>query len=283
MLLFSSWIFVSVVAGIGSNLFNFLNRYLLKGDKDTTGFAWFFEIFRLLCFLFLAFFDYKLIITPKSTIIFLLLGVTELIGVYWYMKMHAYSQLSISSILTRTRLIWIPICAFFLLGETLKMTEYLGIFILFAGLSIVVSPKKIFVDKGAMYANLSAFMIAINIVLTKMAFPYASVSIINVMICLPSVVLFPLFMKNFTIRIQKVFTQKLWLKILTLSVNVVASFIFTYALKIGDASKVTAIYQGMMIIAVLAGILFLDERDNIVRKIIGSVIVLFGVLLLTTI
>lgn len=283
MFLFSSWIFLAILAGFASNAFNFISRYLLRDQEDATAYAWFFELIRVLFFMSVAItFDWKFVATPLSLLLFLLLGITEWIAVYWYMKMHMYSQLSISSILQRTRMIWVPIIAFVLLHESLKFSEYFGIAILFTGLSIVVSPKKLMMDKGATYANLSAFMIALNIVITKMALPYGSNSIVNASIAFIPALLFPFIMKDAKLRLTKIFQNKLWLKLLAAGVNIISVYLFIIALRFGDSGKVTAIYQGMLITSILAGIIFLKEREDIGKKLIGTVVTLVGVLLLST-
>lgn len=178
-----SWIILAALGGIASNFFNFVSRFALKDEGDSTAWAFFFEFTRLIIFIFLIFFDFSLKFEFKSFHLLFWVGFTEFISVYLYMKMHMYSHLSISTIISRTRLIWIPAIAFLFLGEHLKSVEYLGIIVLFVGLSIVVSPNKLFIDKGAIYANLAAFMIAINTILFKLAFPYASNSLILVAFC----------------------------------------------------------------------------------------------------
>jgi drug/metabolite transporter (DMT)-like permease len=281
MSLLSSWIVLSIIAGLASNGFNFISRYLLKEQEDSTAYAWFFEIVRLFCFATIAIFDWQLVITPLSLFLFLLLGLTEWIGVYWYMKMHQSTHLSISAILTRTRLIWIPVIAFFLINERLQISDYLGIIILFAGLCTVVSPKKIIFDKGANYANLSAFMIALNTVLTKMALPYGSNSLINIAITLLPALFFPIMMKNRLPRMKKVFKGKLRIKLLAVGVNLISVYAFIAALRLGDSGKVNAIYQGMLVTSIIAGILFLNERNDLRKKIIGTIITIIGVIILS--
>lgn len=282
MLSIPLWLTLAIFAGLASNAFNFINRYLLKNEEDSTAYAWFFEASRLAFFAVIAIFDWKIILTIQSITLFLLLGLSEWIAIYWYMKMHEHSHLSISAILSRTRLIWVPVIAFFLIHESLKISEYIGIAILFIGLSLVVSPKKLFVDKGAVYANLSAFMIAFNIVLTKMVLPYGSNTIINFAIAFLPTILFPIAMKNAGKRIGKVYKNKLPIKLLAIAVNLISVYLFTAALRLGDSGKITAVYQGMLITSVLAGIIFLKERDNIVQKLTGTTITLLGVFLLST-
>lgn len=283
MSIFSSWITLAILAGLASNAFNFINRYLLKEQEDSTAYAWFFETIRFIFFVLMALIlDWKIILTPYSLLLFLLLGITEWIAVYWYMKMHEHAHLSISAILSRTRLIWIPIIAFFLIRESLKVPEYVGIIILFVGLTIVVSPKKFFIDKGATNANLSAFMIALNTVITKMALPYGSNSIVNAAITGIPALFFPLTMNDSKNRIKKIFRNNLLLKFLAVGVNIISVYLFTAALRIGDPGKVNAIYQGMLVTSILTGIVFLKERDDIHKKLIGAAVTIVGIILLST-
>lgn len=275
------WIIFALLGGIASNTFNFFSRLHLKDSDDATAYAWFFETLRLLAFIVLAFFDFSVQIDLRSTILFLLLGLTEFVSVYLYMKMHAYSQLSISSIISRSRMIWIPLVAFILLGEKLSLNQYLGIFILFFGLSIAVSPKKFFFDKGAIFANLAAIMIAINVVILKLAAPFGSVPVLMIVFSLPSFLLFPHIMKNPIERIKKTFRKNLLIKTIATFFNIISSYFLIFALIKGEASIVNAIYQGTLILSVIAGIILLKEREDIIKKLLGAVITVAGVILLT--
>jgi drug/metabolite transporter (DMT)-like permease len=281
MSLLTNWILLSVIAGLASNAFNFINRYLLKDKEDSTAYTWFYEVTRFFAFAIIAIFDWKLVITSYSVVIFLLLGITEWIAAYWYMKMHKHAHLSISSILSRTRLIWVPVLAYLIIHESLKTPDYIGIIILFVGLSVVVSPKKLFIDKGANYANLAAFMIALNIVITKMALPYGSNAVINGVMALIPALLFPLFIPNSSKRLKKIFQNNLPIKLIAIVFNVISIYLFTAALRIGNSGKVTAIYQGMIIVSILAGIIFLKERKDIGKKLIGAAITITGVVVLS--
>lgn len=281
MSLFPLWFILANLTGLLSVAFNFFNRLVLKDGDDITAYAWYTEVLRFIVFFIIAIFDWHIFLNPYSIIIFLLFGLTEFIGGYWYMKMHAYSHLSISSILSRTRLIWIPIIAFFLIGEKLKLTDYFGILIVFFGINITMAPKKLIMDKGALYANLSAFIIALNIVLAKILLPYGSNGVINVALVAPSVVLFPLLMKNPKTRIIKLFKTNIWLKTIGISFSILQLYLFIVALRYAEASKVNTVYQSMMIFSVLAGIIFLKEGQDIGKKLIGATITIVGVVLLS--
>src|SRR5581483_2158957 len=123
--------------------------------------------------------------------------------------------------------------------------------------------------------------IALNIVLIKMALPYGSNSVINASNSLFPALLFPLVMKNRIPRIKKMFKNKLKIKLLAFLVNIISAYLFTIALRLGDSGKVTAIYQGMLVTSIIAGILFLKERNDIGKKIIGTIMTLIGVIVLS--
>lgn len=70
-------------------------------------------------------------------------------------------------------------------------------------------------------------------------------------------------------------------KIIAILASMGAGYFFVLALNTGEVSKVNAIYQGMMVTGVLTGIIFLKERGDILRKLIGTAVTVMGVILLT--
>ncbi len=275
------WVLFAVAAGLFSNVFNTLCRYFLKDKDDATIWAWFFEVGRLVVFSIIVFFDFSIKWELKTLLLLLIIGLTELGGDYFTMKMHAYTQLSISTIISRTRMIWIPLIAFLLLGEHLQGIDYLGILVLFLGVSITVSPHKFFIDKGAIFANLGAVVLAFNTTLLKAALPQASYSVILLASTVPSVTLFPFVIKNVRKNMPLFIKKKFPLKIAAVLVHVVSIYCLLAALNTGDASKVNAIYQGMLISSVLFGIIFFKERQDVLRKCIGALVTIVGIILVT--
>src|SRR5579864_7837891 len=136
------WLYVAFISGLLSNTSNLLHRYLLKDDKDPALYTWFLEVTRLVVAVIFLFFNFSLLFSSKTFFLLLILGIIEAISIYIYMKQHAFTHLSISTIISRTRLIWTVLFAFLFLGEHLSLFSYIGILILFLGLSIGTSPKK---------------------------------------------------------------------------------------------------------------------------------------------
>ncbi|OGK29243.1 hypothetical protein A3D06_00405 [Candidatus Roizmanbacteria bacterium RIFCSPHIGHO2_02_FULL_40_9] len=275
------WILIAILAGLASNLYNFFNRKALKNNGDSTAYGWWTEFFRFGIALAIVPFDFSYKVASGTLFILLLLGVVEVISGYIFYKMHRYSDLSVSTIISRTRLIWIPVIAFLFLGEKLTMIEYIGIGVLFFGLSIAVSPHKLKMDKGVQLSYISAFVVAILSIIMKLGSSLVSTSILLAFMSVVSVIVLPFGMKNSKKRIITAFKKNPVSILLASGSNIAAMYLYVYALRIGEVSKVTAIYQGMMIVSIVAGVTLLKERQDVKKKIIGAIVTIAGVMLLT--
>jgi drug/metabolite transporter (DMT)-like permease len=210
-----------------------------------------------------------------------IVGTIEIISVYVFMKMHLYSHLSISTIIQRTRLIWVPVIAYILLGERLGLFYYVGISVLFIGLSISAAPRKIMTDKGMQYAYLSAFFAAVLAIAVKFALRDMSVGWIMIAMSLLPTLIIPLFMKNAPIRLRTAVQINPTSKLISSGANTVAMILLTMSIKIGSLSIATAIYQSMMLVSILVGIFIFQEREGLAKKIIGGTITVVAILIIT--
>ena len=274
------WLLFAIGAGLASNLANFTTRYLIRDEKDSASFSIGLEVFRVLAFGLVALFDFHINWSFKTIGLLTLLGLIEPLSIYTFMKMHEHAHLSISSIVSRSRMIWVAAIAFVFLGETLRFRDYLGIAVLFLGLSVAVAPKKFFVDKGVKMATIASIIAAVVVILIKAVSKDVSLPVMMVWMSLPSVFIIPLFMKNRKQRIKKFVNERFRFKLLFNVFNFLAMYGYVFAIKYGSVSISTAIYHGMIVFAVIAGIIFLNEREDVGRKIVGSVIATAGILFL---
>jgi len=98
-----NWFVLAALAGLASNGFNITNRTALKNQGDSTAYAWWFELVRTSFFLVILLFQPNPTFTISMIVPLLLVGLAELFSVYIFMKMHAYTNLSISSVISRLR------------------------------------------------------------------------------------------------------------------------------------------------------------------------------------
>lgn len=276
-----NWILLAVGAGLGSSAFNFFNRYTLRGGKDSTAYAWWFEFARLIFFGLVLPLDFHLKLGLRSLLILSTLGLVEFFSVYLFMKMHVLTDLSLSMILSRLRVVWVPLLALLLTRERLASTEYLGIVIVFIGLGLTVSPQRIKTDKGIPVALAFSFVAGLLNVVAKQSALLASTPVVMVAMALPSIFLLPLGMRNPLPRIKYAIRKTLINNLVAGAFNILAMYLLLEAYRLSPAGKVMGVYQGMLVVPVLGGIIVLKERQDVFRRLGGALVTIAGILLLT--
>jgi drug/metabolite transporter (DMT)-like permease len=273
-----NWIILSALAGLASNGFNITNRTALKNKGDSTAYAWWFEVVRTSFFFVILLMNPQITLTVKNILPLVLVGLSELFSVYVFMRMHALTELSISSVISRLRVVWSPLIAYFLLAERLYLYQYLGILAIFLGIAVVSSPSEIKRDRGIKIALLFSFSSALLGVMIKNASVFTSSELVIVSQGLLPIILLPLLMKHSLKRIVNVATMKFSSIITGGLFNIASSYFLVEALRLTDASKAIGLYQAMTILSVLWGIFILAEREKIYRKLMGAIIVILGIL-----
>lgn len=276
----SNWLFLILISGLASNFFNAILRRTLKNGRDSTAYAWWFELFRLVFFALLLPWDHYFIFSYPNLFWLLLLGLSEVVGVYTYMKMHSLTELSISSIITRLRSIWVAILAFAVLGERLTFWQYIGVATVVLGTLVVQHSYKLRLDKSMKIAIIFTLASAISTVIIKHTTTYASVSVISLAFSLPSVLLLPLFMKNPLTRIKTTLPTTIHSNLAASFFNNLTMLTMVVALKLANASQVVGVFQGITMLAVVIGIFVLDEHDHKIRKLVAAAITTIGITLL---
>lgn len=273
------WFLLAGLGGLASNISNLTIRIILKDGDDAITFGWLFDIFRVVFALFIFPFDNKLFISTTSLIVFFLTMISGTISTYFYVRMHQYTQLSLSTILSRLRIIWTPLLAYLFIHERLIQSDYLSIIIVFIGIALVVTPKELIFDKGVHFALGFSIFGATNVIMTKEALHYISTSGVIILSSIATIGVFPLFMKSPQKRITTSLKTMTKQKFLCFFLNSIASYCFIYALVIGgSASGVNVVYQSMMVISVLYGIFILREKEMVRRKILGTIVTILGII-----
>lgn len=276
----SNWLILTIISGLSSVIFNTLNRETLKKGHDSTVYSWLFEVIRFLFFAALIPFDHYLVCSSQNTLILIALGFTELIAIYLYMKMHAHTELSISSIIVRLRVILVPLVAFIFLGERLSTLQYFGVTAVFAGCLVVTGMKHIRSTKGVWYALGFVLVNSVSNVLMKYASGIASVSIVSAAFSFPSAVLIPVIMQSAHSRIHLHFKPIFKQTLLAAGFNIVTMFTMVMAYRTSSVSQVNSVFQAITSLAVVVGIFALNERDHKWLKLLGAALTTLGIILL---
>lgn len=274
------WLTLTILGGLASTVFNIFNRAALKTDGDSSVYGWWFELLRMGIFVVLFLFDPIFPSDFMSYFWLAALGMVELVSIYFFMKAHQLTELSLSTIVIRLRLIWTPLFAYFLLGEQLRPAEYIGIFVILIGVVIAISPRTLKIDRGVVVTLISSLVLTVLSLIQKKTALIASPPLVMIAMSLPSVLLLPLLIKNAKKRLvsikKKSFTQNLMGTLF----NVVSMYCLIAALRFESTSKVNTIFQSMMVVSLFFGIVFFHERKQMWQKIVGTVVTICGLFFL---
>lgn len=274
-----NWLYLILAAGVVNVFYDLITRYSLKDKTTELEYAWAFGLVRTVFFSILLFFDYKFSPSLRNTLLLLLIGTLNTANIYLLMKMHSANELSISTTIIKLQTVFIPILSFIFLSEKLLMKEYIGILILFLGVTIVMSPKKIIYDKAARIALFFSIGASITTVLMKGVSSEASTPMIGLFMSFPILFIIPLFTKRkieFIKKVKDEFGKKSAIAIL----GATTLYLFISALSFGEVAKISAIFQGTAVLSVVSGILLLKERERMLAKVAGILIATAGALIL---
>jgi len=275
-----SWFILALLAGTASNVFNIFNRSSLKEKGDSTVYGWWFELLRFIVFAGIFLIDPRLPKDPIAYFWLLLFGLTEVGSIYFFMRSHQLTDLSLSTFVIKLQLIWTPLLAFIFINERLTLADYGGIGIILIGIFIAVYSKGMKKDKGVVITFISSLLISLLSVFMKKSTEYATTPLILMVMSLPSILILPLLMKQARRRITNISKKNLTKNMFGVIANVVSMYLSVSAVRLGSTSKVSAVFQGMMIIALAYSIVFLKEKKQLWQKIIGACVVIGGLYLL---
>ncbi|MDE2025416.1 MAG: DMT family transporter [Patescibacteria group bacterium] len=277
MLLVTS-VFVSAISTI-------LQKNLLKGIKDPMGFAIFFQ---LCTALFIGIFAVSQgFAIPDIRPFWLnLLGSIVIYTLANICIFQSLSKIDASefTILFVTRGAWTILSATVFLHEPFTFMQIIGTLLVLGSVVLVTYRKQLILNTGMLYALGAGVLFGVGYVNDAyiVRFFRAPITYSFLDFVLPGIVLFFLYFKSVKKYASIVLNpQKFATFILLCLLYAIFGIAILLAYKYGGkATVIGAISQTATILTVLLAIVFLRERDNITKKLVGSVIAVVGVILL---
>ena len=280
------WFSLAILASIASSMVEVFKKAVLKNDNiHPIAFAIYFNILvslGALPFVFSGFSSLHLDFFTWLMVFFMgFLYAVSNIFYYYALKMTEVSQVGIIS---ASRSIWLLIGGFIFLGETINTFKIAGAFLIVFGIMIVYWEGKSTVSFGKPQIFLLIFAVisCIPSIIAKHLLDnhFSDIASFQVLSYFIPAVFNAILMPCTVLKIKpllKINKNNAFVIISSL-LTTFAIFIYFTALKAGgQISVVGPIWQGSIILTVILGILFLNERQNLLRKLISIALVFISI------
>ena len=188
-----------------------------------------------------------------------------------------------NSILSSSARLWVVLGAFFFLHEPFSMQKIVGTVVILGGIIISQWRKeKIDINKGMFYALIAAVAYAIAETISYDLLRSFNVLSYSVLSCFLPVIALIILMPRSLRKLSFYRKPSRAINISIVSVNDTIGTVCVFlAYQVGrNAAQIGPLLATQTILSVILAILILKERDHMVNKIIGAVVVVIGVVLL---
>lgn len=280
-----TWLYLSLGVTVCYACLNIFSRVVSVDTKNPRALSIAFNLVSTVMALILILITgtYKNISLPtiKEAWVYLLIS-AFFYGIFERLRFYATKLLdaSIYSIIGNTTVIVAFVISLVLYNETLTISKFIGSFLILISLFMVIDRKKTKISlKGLMIGLTASIAVGIGFGLDKKGAVYFSPEIYNLLLwVIPLIILIYPGIKIKEIKDQ--FKQFSWKIVLLSFFNFTGYYLGLKAFLLADATKVIPVVQLSTIMTVIAGIMFLNERSHIVKKILAGVIAVVGVFLL---
>lgn len=281
------WLYLTIFSAITLSVTRVIQRVLLKNNEsDSFAFSFIFSLFVSLIFLVYTLatntFEFPNLF-PSILNLVLMVLFYSLGGIFIY-KAYKESPASEIAIIFASSSIWSVISAVLILGEEIQFKNILGVLTIITGIIVINYQKTAWkIERSHMYALVSALLFGVAFTNDALLTPYfhSIPSYLFIAFLYPSIATL-LYRPQLIYKLSYFFSAKIIYKFLLVSTIYALAAISIYtAYQIGGkASVIIPINQTSIVITVILSYFFLGERDNLPKKIVGSLLAFIGVILL---
>lgn len=193
-------------------------------------------------------------------------------------------EVSKFTIIFTNRIFFTVLASSILLREGLKTSQLFGLLLIIGAIIIVnLRSTRIKFQKGDLFAILATILFGFALTNDKFllkSFNIYTYAFINFMF--PSILCGAIYFSQFK-NLKYLFQPRIFMKILVLCIVVAVSVLTMFlAFQIGsNSSQIVSLSLTNVIVAVLLSIILLGEKENIIKKIIATILSFVGVFLLS--
>lgn len=275
------WFNFAILSGIFYTAQGLWTRKVLKGQKDSWAFSFYFSLVGALISLPFFLHEPKIGSTALSWALVVFAGIFIVAQNYLTFKSLNYISASINGSINKFRLVWIFIFGTLILGEVFSPAKVAGtILTIIAGLIVVGGLKTKGNSRGFLLAFSATFFYGVVVLLYKYLFTDFNSQSLTFFIFLIPALINIFIMPNGIARIIKLARTDGPAVVAACALGSVANLAMNYALSVGEASRVNVMIEAFLVVTLVGENLVLKEKDNLSVKILAVLLSVVGAILL---
>lgn len=275
------WIIFSLLAGLFFTGMGLITRKILKGKKDFWAFSLFFSAVGALTSLPFLILQPKIAHSLSLWILMIIVGILIVLNNFFEFKSANYLEASLQGVIKKFRLVWIFLIGIFVLHETFSLQKAIGtLLVILASILLAKKFNKSQSIFGIVLLFISTFFYSAFISLYKILFKeFNSQSLSFFVFFIPAIInlmIMPDSIKRVILLVKSNGKPAFFACFL----SAIGNLAMSYALSIGEVSKVIVIIEAFLITTLIGEHLFLKEKSHLFTKIFVVVIVVIGAILI---
>lgn len=279
-----NWLVLTLISVFITAFANILLRVLMKNEKSNPfSYAVVFHfLVAIVSLVFALLHGFQFPMWNQNLIYFLLAAALWGSGTVFYFKASHLLEASEVIILSPFRAVVTIIASIIFLHESFTPQQIIGFILISAAILLVTNLKhKIQFNNGIYYALAMTLFygsaVIFDVLIIRIYDPISYLAVSNFLIGSLLLLFYPKALLQLNTFLKPEFLKKMLPLGVFSSIQAIA---FYYALKIGQTSQIASVNQSQVIVTVILAVILLKERDNLLKKVIGSILVTIGVLLL---
>lgn len=272
------WLIYALAAAILNGIKIAIHRHVMKTESPYA-YALFENIIAAIIFLpiFLIYFKAPSTFFPWALVLLSSIAWASIMPLVYYS--HKYTEASLRAPINQIGVLFVFLLSMILLSEVLTIEKTIGTLLMLIGLIILSYHKEKIMgnlaDKGVQLTLLSTFLVSLALIIDKKAIAYFPAEMYVFLVYFFPALFLTLFIKKRINQTKKLLKNK-WPYAITVGI---LSTYYLFALKsykLADISLVYPILRLSTLITMLIGFGFYKERKEILKRIIGAIIMIMG-------
>lgn len=275
------WFTFSLLSGLFYSVQGLITRKVLKGNKDSWAFSFYFSLIGAVVSLPFFISRFKVSENPMMWGLLFIAGALIVTQNFFQFKSLNYLSASVNGSINKFRLVWIFLLGVFILNESWSVQKITGTLLtIVAGLLILKKLNTKLNAVGIFYAFISTVFYGIVILLYKFLFRDFNAQSLTFFIFLFPAIINLLIMPNSLARVKRIVLNDGWGILLACCFGAFANLAMNYALSVGEASRVNVLIESFLVATFVGENIFLKERDNLLVKLGAVILAVAGAVLL---